>query len=66
MSFSMVSAQLKSFWQKATDKVLVRVNAASFRKAAVSAVHEQHGHLKKDLADLMGHSQKTAERFYLI
>ena len=29
MSSSMVSAQLNSFWQKATDKVLVRVNAVS-------------------------------------
>ena len=66
MSSSMVSAQLNSFWQKATDKVLVRVNAASFRKAAVSAVHEQHGHLKKDLADLLGHNQKTTGKFYLI
>ena len=46
--------------------MLVRVNAASFRKAAVSAIHEEHGHLKKDLADLMGHNQKTAEKFYLI
>ena len=66
MSSSMISAQLNSFWQKATDKLLVRVNAAAFRKAAVSAVHEEHGHLKKDLADLMGHNQKTAEKFYLI
>ena len=66
MSSSMVSAQLNSFWQKATGKVLVRVNAAAFRKAAVSAVHEEHEHLKKDLADLMGHNQKTAEEFYLI
>ena len=49
-------AQLNSFWQKATGNVLVRVNAAAFRKAAVSAVHEEHGHLKKDLADLMGHN----------
>ena len=46
--------------------MLVRVNAASFRKAAVSAIHEERGHLKKDLVDLMGHNQKTAEKFYLI
>ena len=65
MSSSMISTQLNSFWQKATDKLLVRVNAAAFRKAAVSAVHEEHGHLKKDLADLMGYNQKTAEKFYL-
>ena len=66
MSSSMISAQLNCFWQKATDKLLVRVNAAAFRKAAVFAVHEEHGHLKKDLTDLMGHNQKTAEKFYLI
>ena len=66
VSSSMISAQLNSFWQKATDKLLVRVNAEAFRKAAVSTVHEEHGHLKKDLAHLMGHDQKTAEKFYLI
>ena len=66
MSSSMVSAQLNSFWKNATDKVLVRVHAASFRKAAVSAVHEIHGHLKKDIADLVGHNHKTAEKIYLI
>ena len=62
----MVSVQLNSFWQKATGKVLVRVNAASFRKAAVFTIHEEHEHLKKDPADLMGHNQKTTEKFYLI
>ncbi|EDO28775.1 predicted protein [Nematostella vectensis] len=64
MTSSMISAQLNSFWQKAVEKI--RVNAASFRKAAVSVVHEEHQHLRKDLADLMGHNQKTAEKFYLV
>ncbi|XP_048578760.1 uncharacterized protein LOC5499247 [Nematostella vectensis] len=63
MTSSMISAQLNSFWQKAVEKI--RVNAASFRKAAVSVVHEEHQHLRKDLADLMGHNQKTAEKFSL-
>lgn len=66
MSSSMVSTQLNSFWQKATGKVLVGVDAALFRKAAVSAIHEEHGNLKKDPADLMGHNQKITEKFYLI
>ena len=66
MSSSMISAQLNSFWQKAMGKEQDRICAASFRKAAVSEVHENHENLKNDLADLMGHHQKTAEKFYLI
>ncbi|EDO27707.1 predicted protein [Nematostella vectensis] len=50
MTSFMISAQLNSLWQKAVGKI--RVNAASFRKAAVSVVHEEHQHLRKDLADL--------------
>uniref|UniRef100_A0A6P8J4E2 Uncharacterized protein LOC116308589 n=1 Tax=Actinia tenebrosa TaxID=6105 RepID=A0A6P8J4E2_ACTTE len=66
MSSSMVSAQINSLWQKCTGNRKERVNAASFRKAAVSVVHENHSHLKGKLADLMSHNQKTAEKFYLI
>ena len=66
MSSSMISAQLNSFWQKSMGKEQDRICAASFRKAAVSEVHENHENLKSDLADLMGHHQKTAEKYYLI
>ena len=65
MTSSMVTAQINSFWQRSTGKA-DRVSATSFRKAAVSAVHSDHAHLKNDLADLMSHNPKTAEKFYLI
>ena len=65
MTSSMITAQINSFWQRATGNG-DRVSATSFRKAAVSAVHSDHAHLKKDLADLMSHNPKTAEKFYLI
>ena len=65
MTSSMITAQINSFWQRSTGKA-DRVSATSFRKAAVSAVHSDHAHLKNDLADLMSHNPKTAEKFYLI
>ena len=66
MSSSMISAQLNSCWQKAVGKDADRVSATAFRKAAVSVVHEQHGHLKNSLAALMDHNPKTAEKYYSI
>ena len=65
MTSSMITAQINSFWQRSTGKA-DRVSATSFKKAAVSAVHSDHAHLKNDLADLMSHNPKTAEKFYLI
>ena len=65
MTSSMITAQINSFWQRSTGSP-DRVSATSFRKAAVSAVHSDHAHLKKDLADLMSHNPKTAEKFHLI
>lgn len=61
MTSSMISGQINSCCQKSMGKNLDRVCAASFRKAAVTVVHENHPHLKKDLADLMSHHTKTAE-----
>ena len=66
MSSSAISAQLNSFWQKAIGKELNRVCATSFRKAAVSEIHENHKNVKGDLADLMGHHPKTAKKYYRI
>lgn len=65
MTSSMITAQINSFWQRSTGKA-EHVSATSFRKAAVSAVHSDHAHLKNNLADLMSHNPKTAEKFYLI
>lgn len=65
MTSSMITAQINSFWQRSTGKA-EHVSATSFRKAAVSAVHSDHAHLKNNLADLMSHNPKTADKFYLI
>lgn len=65
MTSSMITAQINSFWQRSTGKA-EHVSATSFRKAVVSAVHSDHAHLKNNLADLMSHNPKTAEKFYLI
>lgn len=66
MSSSMVSSQINSCWQKAMGKQSDRINAASFRKASVTIVHDKHPKLKKDLADLMAHNPETANKFYNI
>ena len=66
MTSSMVSAQINSFWSKALGKGAARMSATLIRKTAVSAVHEKHVDMKKGLANLMTHSQRTAEKYYNI
>ena len=65
MLSSMITTQLGSFWQRALNERNIRVNAASFRKAAVSQVHDRNDNaLEDNLAILMGHNKTTATRFY--
>ena len=66
MSSSMVSGQINSFWSKSLGKDAERMNARLIRKTAVTVVHEKHKDLKKGLANLMTHSQRTAEKYYNI
>ena len=66
MTSSMVSAQINSFWSKALGKDAERMSATLIRKTAVSAVHERQGSMKKNLANLMTHSEKTADKYYNI
>ena len=66
MSSSMVSGQINSFWSKALGQNAKRMSATLIRKTAVSAVHEKHKGLKKSLANLMTHSERTAEKYYNI
>ena len=66
MTASMVSAQINSFWSKALGKGAERMSATLIRKTAVSAVHERQGSMKKNLANLMTHSEKTADKYYNI
>ena len=68
LSSSMVSAQLNSFWGKAVGhkQDRPRINATLVRKSVVSKVHKQEPGLKRDLANLMCHSETTAGRTYFL
>ena len=60
-----ISSASNSLWQKA--KMKGRCGANKFRKAAVSALRDckQTAHEEdSDLANLMGHSKATADRYY--
>ena len=63
---SQVGAQIGSCWGKVFGKRASTGGATSFRKAAVSAVHESNKELRGDLADLMVHNKTTADRYYLL
>ena len=68
MSSSMMSAQLNSFWGKAVGHTQERprINPTLVRKSAVIKVHGQKPQLKRDLANLMSHSEDTARRSYFL
>ena len=63
---SQVGAQIGSCWGKVFGKEASTGGATSFRKAAVSAVHEADKEMRGDLADLMVHNKTTADRYYLL
>ena len=66
LTSSQVGAQIGSCWGKVFGKETSSGGATAFRKAAVSAVHEQREEMRSDLADLMAHKQSTADRYYLL
>ena len=68
MSSSMVAGQINSFWGKAVGHTQdrPRVNANLVRKSAVSKVHQTRQDMRKDLANLMCHSEETAKRIYFL
>ena len=68
LSSSMVSAQLNSFWSKAVGhkQDRPRINATLVRESVVSKVHKQEPGLKRDLANLLCHSETTAGRTYFL
>ncbi|XP_028394421.1 uncharacterized protein LOC114518606 [Dendronephthya gigantea] len=63
---SQVGAQIGSCWGKVFGKKASMGGATSFRKAAVSAVHECNEEMRGDLADLMVHNKTTADKYYLL
>ena len=68
MSSSMVTMQLHSFWGKTVghSDERPRFNATKVRKFAVTKVYEEKPQMKKNLALLMCHSEKTANKSYYL
>lgn len=66
MHTSQVGAQIGACWGKVFGKKASAGGAPSFRKAAVSAVHERKEEMRGDLANLMVHKPSTADRYYLL
>ena len=66
MDSSHVGGQIGSFWSKEFGKAASTGGATSFRKAAVSAVHQKNKQIRGDLASLMVHNVTTADKFYLL
>ena len=66
MNSSLIGAQMKSCWKKVFGKECSVEGATAFRKAVVSAVHEQNEGLRTDLANLMVHKRTTADNYYLL
>ena len=66
LTSSQVGSQIGSCWGKVFGRETSSGGATAFRKAAVSAVHEQREEMRSDLADLMAHKQSTADRYYLL
>ena len=66
MYSSHVGSQIGSCWGKVFGKEASTGGATSFRKAAVSAVHEANKEIRGDLANLMVHNRATADKYYLL
>ena len=68
LSSNMVTGQLNSFWGKSVGHTedRPRISATIVRKSAVTKVHNARPEMKKDLANLMCHSESTAKRTYYL
>ena len=57
-----ISTAINAAWRK--GGMQGHVTSTLLRKSAVTNVHTRHKEMKSDLADLMGHKEYTALRFY--
>ena len=64
MTSSQINKALQSIFKKAT--IPSKITSTSFRKAAVTNVHEQNPELSSKLAGLMAHNESTAKKYYLL
>lgn len=65
MTSSMVATQFRKFWNYALN-ITGPINSTLVRKFTTTTVHQKFPHLKKQTADLLCHSQKTAEQHYAL
>lgn len=66
MDSSQVGSQMNSCWGKVFGKEVSTGGATAFRKAAVSAVHQNDKGRRQELAGLMVHHVETANKYYLL
>ncbi|XP_057311268.1 uncharacterized protein LOC130649081 [Hydractinia symbiolongicarpus] len=68
MTSSMIGDQFNAFFQRATTKNLLERNitATLVRKSFVSTVHSSVPGLKRDLSNMMCHSEDTAAKSYFL
>ena len=66
--FPYVTGQINSFWGKAVGHTedRPRISATMIRKTAVTKTHEVRLEIKKDLTNLMCHSEVTARKTYFL
>lgn len=64
MTSSQINKALQSVFKKAT--VSTKITSTSFRKAAVTNVHERNPEMSGKLANLMAHNEATASKYYLL
>ena len=64
MTSSQINKALQSVFKKAT--VSTMITSASFRKAAVTNVHERNPEMSGNLVNLMAHNEATAGKYYLL
>ena len=64
MTSSQINKAVQSVFRKAGVKG--KVTSTSFRKAAVTNIHQSNPELSSKLAKLMAHNELTAKRYYLL
>ncbi len=64
MTSSQINKAVKSIFKKA--EVPLEVTSTSFRKAAVTNMHESNPEMSSKLANLMAHNESTAKKYYMI
>ena len=65
MESNMITTQMNSFWSRMHNKCH-RINPTLVRKFTTTTIHQMKPDLRKDTADLLCHSLRTAENSYAL